>query len=195
MKLNSEGFSAVEALLILVIVSIIGAVGWKVWDARQRTDQPNPEQTTTQSENAPINNPQAAGYLELEGLGLKLSLVDITKDAYAYKSTQGYTYISVRHFDSVEGFEDCRAGMINGQEAFGIVAISSGKIGDDYIGSRIDQELLDSVDAFQKDGVYYWIEPGNGPCMDINTIRQDDPEMVRFSQVRDALTDATLSAL
>jgi hypothetical protein len=36
MKINEKGFSAVEGLLILIIVSIIGGAGWYVWNANNK---------------------------------------------------------------------------------------------------------------------------------------------------------------
>lgn len=39
MSKNQKGFSAVEALLILVIAGIIGGVGWYVWNANQQTNK------------------------------------------------------------------------------------------------------------------------------------------------------------
>ncbi|HSX44942.1 MAG TPA: hypothetical protein VLF39_02410 [Candidatus Saccharimonadales bacterium] len=37
-KLNQNGFSWVEGLLILVIIVMIGGVGWKVYDSTKKTD-------------------------------------------------------------------------------------------------------------------------------------------------------------
>jgi predicted negative regulator of RcsB-dependent stress response len=39
MKKPQEGFSAVEALLILIIVAILGGVGWYVWHANNEADK------------------------------------------------------------------------------------------------------------------------------------------------------------
>jgi type II secretory pathway component PulJ len=36
---NPKGFSAIEALLILVIVAIIGGTGWYIWHSRSNTDK------------------------------------------------------------------------------------------------------------------------------------------------------------
>ncbi|HSX44934.1 MAG TPA: hypothetical protein VLF39_02365 [Candidatus Saccharimonadales bacterium] len=37
-KLNNKGFSAIEVILILVIISIVCGVGWYVWNAKKNTD-------------------------------------------------------------------------------------------------------------------------------------------------------------
>jgi hypothetical protein len=44
-KLNTRGFSAVEALLIFVFIGIVGFVGWYVWSVKTKT---NTKQASTQ---------------------------------------------------------------------------------------------------------------------------------------------------
>jgi type II secretory pathway pseudopilin PulG len=39
MNKNQKGFSAVEALLLLVIVGMLGGVGWYVWHAQKQADK------------------------------------------------------------------------------------------------------------------------------------------------------------
>lgn len=46
-KLNQQGFSIVEAVLILVVIGILGFIGWRVYDANKAEDTTN---TTTQTE-------------------------------------------------------------------------------------------------------------------------------------------------
>gem|GEM_PF-5416893 len=36
MKKNQHGFGAIEGLLLLVIVSLIGFVGWYVWQSKNK---------------------------------------------------------------------------------------------------------------------------------------------------------------
>lgn len=38
-KLNNKGFTAVEGLLIFVVIAIIGGAGWYVWHSRQEADK------------------------------------------------------------------------------------------------------------------------------------------------------------
>ncbi|MDB5163622.1 MAG: hypothetical protein JWS12_239 [Candidatus Saccharibacteria bacterium] len=51
-KINQKGFSAVEGLLILVIVSVIGFIGWYVWNSNKKT--------TTSYNNAAATNQAAS---------------------------------------------------------------------------------------------------------------------------------------
>jgi predicted negative regulator of RcsB-dependent stress response len=38
MSKNQKGFSAIEGLLIFIIVGIIAGVGWYVWDSNKKTN-------------------------------------------------------------------------------------------------------------------------------------------------------------
>jgi hypothetical protein len=57
MKNNQKGFSAVEGLLILVIVGLIGFIGWYVWDKKQddkkASDTPQTTQQSGEAEQRP----------------------------------------------------------------------------------------------------------------------------------------------
>lgn len=48
MKANQKGFSVVEILIVIVVVGLLGAVGWMVYD-RQNSKTKNKETVTTQS--------------------------------------------------------------------------------------------------------------------------------------------------
>jgi hypothetical protein len=71
---NSEGFSAIEAILIFFIVAILGFVGWYVWQVKQKTDKTLGSAKTT---NAP-----AGPYL-----GWKTYTNTAYKFSYKYPST------------------------------------------------------------------------------------------------------------
>jgi hypothetical protein len=49
MKNNQKGFSAIEGLLILIIICLIGFSGWYVWNSKQTSDVPNNNVTKTVS--------------------------------------------------------------------------------------------------------------------------------------------------
>lgn len=51
MKTNQKGFGAVEGILILVIVILLGYVGWYVWDANKSADDTLKQSTARQSVN------------------------------------------------------------------------------------------------------------------------------------------------
>lgn len=53
MKRNEKGFGAVELLVIIVVIGLIGAVGWLVYD-RQKSKQNNAETTQQPSSAQPV---------------------------------------------------------------------------------------------------------------------------------------------
>lgn len=199
MKLNTKGFSAVEGLLILIIVGIIGFAGWKVWDASRIRNNSESQGASVQQVSTQQNNDAheetTNNYLKVPELGLKIALSEDINDAYIYKSNEGWYYMSVRSMDGAEGFEGCRAGLFGGTEYYGIAAIESLRVGDDYYGSIIDEEFLSKLDTFEKDGTHYRVIPGNGPCMDVDKIQQDNPQMIQFGKVREAFIEAKLSSI
>lgn len=72
MKKNQKGFSAVEILFVLVIVSLIGGLGWYVWQNHEST---NKSQSATQTSKTPettstTKNPTIDSFLK--GVGYQL---------------------------------------------------------------------------------------------------------------------------
>lgn len=50
MKINQKGFSVVEVLIVIVVIGLVGAIGWTVY-ARQDNDQDKQTPTPTSSQN------------------------------------------------------------------------------------------------------------------------------------------------
>jgi len=79
MKLNQKGFSGVEALLIVVIVAIIGGVGYYVYQSQQETkkSQDNANKSSQEIEAEKKTEPAPAvakkDYFEIKELGVKLT--------------------------------------------------------------------------------------------------------------------------
>ncbi len=57
-KLNQKGFGVVEGLLIVVVVALVGVVGWLVYD-RQKTE-PKTDAPITGPPSDPFTFPEAA---------------------------------------------------------------------------------------------------------------------------------------
>lgn len=53
-KINSKGFSTVEVLLVLLVVCLVGGVGWYVWQKNQNTG------TSEATSNSPTNSKPVA---------------------------------------------------------------------------------------------------------------------------------------
>lgn len=79
-RINQKGFSVVELVLILVMVGILGFVGWRVWQAnsevvttQNNTDAQSQQESTIPSEVARVENTQDLTVLEtaLDSLDLE----------------------------------------------------------------------------------------------------------------------------
>ena len=84
MKLNNRGFSAIEGIAILVIVAIIGFVGWKVYSSQDQgsTDAPQITEQQSDAEQAPDVNSsedleQAEDYLNEQNIDEQLDTSEI----------------------------------------------------------------------------------------------------------------------
>jgi predicted negative regulator of RcsB-dependent stress response len=52
-KLNQKGFSAVEAILLVLVVALLVFVGWRYWDSQQVDEQPESATIEQQDQNEP----------------------------------------------------------------------------------------------------------------------------------------------
>jgi prepilin-type N-terminal cleavage/methylation domain-containing protein len=61
MKANQKGFGFVEILIVIVVVGVLGAVGWLVYDRQKSktSDTPNTQVNTTQKEETPKKETEA----------------------------------------------------------------------------------------------------------------------------------------
>ena len=84
MKNNQKGFSVVEILIVIVVVGLLGAVGWLVYD-RQKSKTPdtsNTQTSTPQKEETPKQEAKAADPYE----GWKSGTFKYTKLSYKLPS-------------------------------------------------------------------------------------------------------------
>jgi prepilin-type N-terminal cleavage/methylation domain-containing protein len=81
MKVNQKGFSVVEILVVIVVVGLLGAVGWLVHD-RQKSKTDNRQASTTvttpaktphaETPNQPQSNQSQVSYLAVKEWGVKI---------------------------------------------------------------------------------------------------------------------------
>jgi len=96
MSQKQQGFSAVEALLILVVIGILGFTGWYVYHARQPSDKDYSSATTTGQNNVPPASPtvsSAATKLIAVAKQVIFQQPNLPKD-YASASSCGSTNVS-----------------------------------------------------------------------------------------------------
>jgi hypothetical protein len=49
MRLNQKGFSALEGLLIFIVIALLAGIGWYVWDQNKKEEQKQSAAPTTQN--------------------------------------------------------------------------------------------------------------------------------------------------
>lgn len=85
---KSFGFTAVEGLLILVIVGILGFTGWYVWNSKQNTDKTNTAATQASNQATAVKTP-AINIVKIPELGVQFNVPDSIKDlTYSYRTSQ-----------------------------------------------------------------------------------------------------------
>ncbi|OVE78965.1 hypothetical protein BVY00_01535 [bacterium G20] len=91
---NHKGFSAIEALLILIIVGLLGSTGWYIWDTKKKTDK----------------NLNTAAQTEIKAAAQK----DPTADWTAYSSKEGQFSLKYPStWKEPSNKEFCAAGLFN----------------------------------------------------------------------------------
>ncbi len=185
-KLNQKGFGMIEGLLIVIALTMIAGVGFYVVNANKDNSKAtqSSQQTTTKVEEAKKDEKK---YLEIKELGIKFELNDKLKDAYYFVHESGFVYISVRHFDSLKGFEGCTARGEFGNGG-GLAVINAAKVGDDHFGTPLTQADLESFGGVKIGDRYYAFEGNNqAPCHNPNTVPENDPNIALFSELKQAL--------
>lgn len=89
MKANQKGFSVVELLIIIVVVGLLGAVGWLVYDRQNNkntsTTQSEQSSSTTQANKEANTNK----YLTIKEWGVQFSVPNDIQDL-TYENYQSY---------------------------------------------------------------------------------------------------------
>lgn len=170
MKTNQKGFSTVETVLVVIIAALIGAVGFMVYKNQNKsTNTVTVKPKTTQSGTKPaMDSTSTVKYLKISEEGIKFKLTSNISDAYYYKSSNGYIYLSVHKLDSTKGAEGCVAHDVNGIGQ-GLVALNVGYVGGDTgspAGGTWTQADLDKTNLVNIGTKYYGFQKGNGPCYD-----------------------------
>jgi uncharacterized protein (UPF0333 family) len=87
MKKNQNGSTFVIVLMTVVVLGIIGGVGYMIY--KNNTKQQAAAKTTAPAATATDSTQTATKYLDIPELGVKVALTNNTQDAYYVYSTEG----------------------------------------------------------------------------------------------------------
>jgi hypothetical protein len=181
-NLSRNGFTLIEALLIIIALGVITGVGFYVYNSVR----PNEQTTTATTQQA--TQTATKKYLRIPEAGIKLELTDSIKDAYYVVGDGGYIYLSTRYFDAVPGFEKCKA--TSEYPTSGVLGLEIAKVGDPSLGGSWTQAELEALDPKPQkiDETYYWLQKGNGtPCWYGTSISENDPRVTKLEQIQSDL--------
>lgn len=122
-KLNQKGIGVVEVLLLLVLVGLIAAVGYYVYNSQKKTNESldNASQSLTDaakaSQEAKEENKESS-YLVIKELGIKIELTSGIEDAY-YVMKDGIAYLSTISLNAAD--PEC------GADGTSVVAVTKAK--------------------------------------------------------------------
>lgn len=88
MRINQKGFTAIEGLLIAVVVALVGFTGFYIYNTNKKVDQNTASSavSTTKSTAAPVK------YQEFSSLGVKIKLTGTAKQ-FQYSEEQGVVMV------------------------------------------------------------------------------------------------------
>lgn len=90
MKNNQKGFSALEILVVIVIIALLATIGWLVYDRQNsKTDNKQASTQTNQQEQTPAQPPKNEGFYEIKEWGIKIALTAYDKVQFSTKNENG----------------------------------------------------------------------------------------------------------
>lgn len=184
MKVNQKGFSVVEILIVIVVVGLVGAVGWLVYDRQKsKTEHKDAavqtsEQTNEQAKQETKDEVKQTNYFEIKELGVKFELSDNLSGLYYSIGNNNKTvYFSLNELKGT----DCAA------DKTAQVALTR------YTDEDFANDPTVSKEQARKIGNYYYMSIGGQAACS-----EDDKVQQKASQLRAdivKLLSSTLMAL
>lgn len=103
---NQKGFSAVEGILIIVIVTLLAAVGWLVWSKKDKAVSPSSNQTNSQSTTTNVEDSDTEeSSIDIAEWGIKIKTEHADKVTYVIENREGMlSHGPSEAFDAVARF-------------------------------------------------------------------------------------------
>jgi prepilin-type N-terminal cleavage/methylation domain-containing protein len=180
MKQNQKGFSVVEILIVIVVIGLIGTVGWLVYDRQKSPKQSETTQQSTNTQSDTKTTDSSKGteqtqqkYLEIKEWSVKLPVSsDVGSLSYTVKTNTAS--IRSTELDKLSG-TGCTSNSINvvRGKATEIVLNEIGEGGSTFLeaynSTTVDNANLNTRSIKAKVGDYYYVVPGyaGASCIDI----------------------------
>ena len=178
---KQSGFTAIEIVMALVIVSLIGVVSWQAVKGHQKATS----NTSTTSVTASPSGAAASDFLKIPELGVKLALSASIKDAYYSMQTvngQPIAYMSLRSLDAIDA--NCAADK---SSTAAVTYFTDPNAPGGETGQETNAQA--NPDAVKINGKYFFVALSNGECTGNATYQSE------IISVRDAFHSAKISAL
>jgi hypothetical protein len=178
---NQKGFAALESLLILVIIAIIGGVGYYVWHSKKQTKNvaDSSQLSTIKKSSTVSDNQKTKSSLTIKEWGIKIPLTDQIKDAYYTPDSGTLTETFTLRVHSLDGEPACTTSE---QMPAYIKRISSADL--HYLESQ--HEVSAIPPGADIDGYYYYI----GIDKEDNCVKNPNNQTL-LNNVRDAFNNAS----
>lgn len=169
MKVNQRGFGVVEIVVVIVMVGLLGAVGWLVHD-RQKIKTENKDmaaqtsvQTDEQAKQESKDEEKQTNYFEIKELGVKFELSDnLSGLYYAIGNSNRTAYFSLNEFKGT----DCAA------DKTAQVALTR------YTDEDFASDPMVSKEQARKIGDYYYLTiGGQAACSENDKIQEKATQM------------------
>ena len=179
MNKTQKGFAALEAILIIVILVIIGGTGYYVWHSKQQTDktlsqaektsQITPRITAKKASNTSTStsSSKSASYVNLTEWGIKIKIRDADKVVFTIDDSVTKPY----GIDAIgtAGPKFKPEALVDKSCEPGVSLYRSNQSPGDFANKKVNEK-------------YYWITGGPGACSNNPTTNPDDILKQRFLQ-------------
>lgn len=180
MNMQQKGFGALEGLLSILILLIVGFGGWYVWNNSSKNDKSSESSSERQTENANLQTDRDAPesnttpsantkkYLEIAELGVKLALTDQAEDLTFSMKDSKTAILSSNSLSKAEPkcAADYRGTENNGVYGVGSLSYFSDPNGYDVFGGDTTN-ISAFPDATKVNDKYFYFAPNQSFCVNV----------------------------
>jgi uncharacterized protein (UPF0333 family) len=176
-KLNQKGFAAIEAVLILAIVAIVGGTGYYIYQANNKaTDTQNSAQTNANTATPHKKSDTKATYLTIKEWNVRAPISSSIAPQYAVVTSGQQTFARLSSDQLIAADPECTVansagGIINRAKSTDPFFNDAG----DDMGVTVQQAIdKGTLKGSKKVGAYlYWYESGQAACGSAAKTTQD----------------------